>query len=182
MCKHDSTKNIQNGAMNSPQIQAAPIQPPPNPTNQYQANITATALTAPNNLQSGGIPTFPMSPGGSIGLTPANMGGNTPQQQIMNTNVYAQGPPPPTHSSPMLNTNTANIQSILGHTQMMQQPMSSSVSNSMGTLNSAPSMHPSYSPMDPNIGSTSMTFGNAMGNMSNSTPSSMISSLGLSNP
>eukprot|EP01083_Nonionella_stella_P231719 818058_1 len=125
MCKHDSTKNIQNGAMNSPQIQAAPIQPPPNPTNQYQANITATALTAPNNLQSGGIPTFPMSPGGSIGLTPANMGGNTPQQQIMNTNVYAQGPPPPTHSSPMLNTNTANIQSILGHTQMMQQPMSS---------------------------------------------------------
>eukprot|EP01084_Bolivina_argentea_P312427 540888_1 len=170
--------------VNSPQIQAAAIQPATHPTNQYQSNITATALTAPNNMASGGIPTFPMSPGGSIGLTPANIGGHTPQQQIMNTNVYAQGPPPPTHSSPMLNTNTANIQSILGQTQMMQQPTySSSVSNSLGgTLNSAPSMHPSYSPMDPNIGSTSMTFGNAMGNMSNSNPSNMISSLGLSNP
>ena len=84
-----------------------------------------------------------MSPGGSIGLTPATttatqQPGQSSQKfvnmsQVLNSDIYAQGPPP--SSTPMLTTNTAtNISSILGHLHSMGMQIASSVSHSMGQV------------------------------------------------
>ena len=175
-----STQYAQFANMNSPQInpslqqQTTPIQ-----QHQYPINNVST-LTAPTG--QGQMAAFPMSPGGSLGLPTAAVQSNPMQpgqsSQLMNSMQYAQPP----SSTPMLaNPAATNISSILGHNTagMGAVQHSASVSNSIpGTMASTPQMNP-YSPMvDPNIGSNTMTFANAVPTQTQS----IMSSVGLSNP